>query len=256
MPLEALTPKNEPKSTHSFHLFSKRKSKRGFTLVELLVVVTIIIALMGIVVGIQSSVARKQNNSKAKAQVQAMATALEGFKAKYGDYPWIQFPINGEGSSENSNKEDSARLLYKALTGGAKIERSGGSVRTVELTGNSRGPVFLDPSKMSVTDGEFFTGEDGFDEGNAYFVDPWGNAYEYFYKRNNATPDPDDEFALWRSKTFVLLSLGADLMQDTGGAISQMYSQGSIMSDPAGYFEQGGDTEQLNSDNIIYNFEY
>jgi len=244
----------------------------GFTLIELLLVVSIIAAMAGLVIGIQTGIQHKQNVAKAKAEVQALALALEGFKAKYGDYPWIQFEPDGQGSAIVRAKQDTARLLYKALTGEAKLVpirgSTGGTVSAVHTYPLSRipagsgvseqpGPVLLDPNKMTVFDGQYFADEPNFNAEEAYFVDPWNNAYEYFYIQDGVRPNPNDEFAHWKSKTFVLLSLGKDGVHDVSStALVEMLTDGVVISNPADYFEAGSAAERKNADNIIHGMEY
>ncbi|MCC7519031.1 MAG: hypothetical protein IT578_07595 [Verrucomicrobiae bacterium] len=59
----------------------------GFTLIELLTTVAIIIILAGMVVGISSYANRNAVESRIRAEIKAMETALEAYKADYGAYP-------------------------------------------------------------------------------------------------------------------------------------------------------------------------
>ena len=65
----------------------KRSSISGFTLIELMTVMSIIIILAGLVVGISSYANRSAIESRTKAEIKAMETALESYKADYGAYP-------------------------------------------------------------------------------------------------------------------------------------------------------------------------
>lgn len=70
-----------------------RKRKPGFTLVELLVVMTIIGLLMGLVIGIAGAVNRGAAESQAKAQIADLMNEIEKFKSENGVYPddWNDF---------------------------------------------------------------------------------------------------------------------------------------------------------------------
>lgn len=66
---------------------SNRKSPRGFTLIELLVVMAIIAVLAGLVLQTAGFVQKKAATSRAEAEIAALSTALESYKADFGDYP-------------------------------------------------------------------------------------------------------------------------------------------------------------------------
>ena len=197
--------------------FYKKPRCRGLTLVELLVVVGIIGALMAMFLAFDSGIEARKRNTVARAELDIIAQALEQFKLKYGDYPWIQFGNTAQGNTP-------ARF-YEALTGEAQLVISATAVNVEAVTG-STGPSLIDTSKMSL------------DPTSPFLVDPWGNPYEYYYIPNGTAPVPNDEFALWKSKSFVLLSLGADGAQETSDAITDMYTEGKMMNAKA-YFESG-----------------
>jgi prepilin-type N-terminal cleavage/methylation domain-containing protein len=64
-----------------------RTNTRAFTLVELLIVISIIAILAGLVLSAAGSVQKKASRSRTEAEISALQTALEGFKADNGDYP-------------------------------------------------------------------------------------------------------------------------------------------------------------------------
>ena len=219
-----------------------RICRSGLTLIELLTVIAIMVALAAVVFSVGTSVQYRNEQAVAKAEIQAIAQALDQFKLKYGDYPWIRFELDAEGSSTTSTKLATAVDLYKYLAGeqGFEITKDGSDYEGASTT--VAGPSFIDPSKMTVA-------EDG--SGDPYFVDPWGNAYEYFYKE-----DPEDsEFANWKTKGFVLLSLGKDgkhQITGAGNVYRNYYAEGDIPS-PKSYFNISGEgQEQVNLDNIVY----
>jgi general secretion pathway protein G len=64
------------------------RSKGGFTLIEIMIVVSIIALLMGVLVGPQIFKARKQANvSAAKMQIPRFSLSLESYKEAHGNYP-------------------------------------------------------------------------------------------------------------------------------------------------------------------------
>jgi prepilin-type N-terminal cleavage/methylation domain-containing protein len=60
---------------------------RAFTLVELLVVISIIGIIAALTVGVIKGASRKRDESAAKAQLAKIETALEDYKKKFGTYP-------------------------------------------------------------------------------------------------------------------------------------------------------------------------
>lgn len=83
----------------------KSGGRRGFTLIELLVVIVIIGILASLVVGLSGTASRKMRESRTRAELTAIGTAIESYKAKFGHYP----PDNPKDPALNS--------LYYELTG-------------------------------------------------------------------------------------------------------------------------------------------
>src|SRR4051794_34561186 len=61
--------------------------KRGFTLVELLVVIIILAVLAALLLPAINSAMRTARGAAVQAEINQLATALESFKTQYGDYP-------------------------------------------------------------------------------------------------------------------------------------------------------------------------
>jgi type II secretion system protein G len=116
-------------------------ARAGFTLLELLSVITIIALLMGIGLGAARRAAEAGRVARAKAELAVLGAALENYKRTYGDYP---------------RTEDEAQLL-RALLG-----RRGPSADTV-----IHGRAFLETARFTIA-GEVL-------------VDPWGQPYVYAY---------------------------------------------------------------------------
>lgn len=67
----------------------KRKPSaiRGFTLIEILIVIAIIAILAGLLLRTAGYVQKKGAVSRAEAEMSALTVALENYKADHGDYP-------------------------------------------------------------------------------------------------------------------------------------------------------------------------
>ena len=66
--------------------------RRGFTMTELLVVIAIIVVLLGIVSPMVARAWKSGQRTRAAADLQAIAAALEAYKHDHGDYPQIGIP--------------------------------------------------------------------------------------------------------------------------------------------------------------------
>ena len=87
-----------------------RQWAAGFTIVELMVVITIIAVLAGLVLSTAGYVQKKGATSRASGEIAAMAAALENYKADNGDYPL------------NSNSDNNTALLNALMpANGGKV---------------------------------------------------------------------------------------------------------------------------------------
>lgn len=126
------------------------KTSNGFTLVEMLVVITIIVILAALSVGGFQYVLRKQDEEKTKIQIALLERGLEEYKLSTGSYP----PVT------TSNE------LYQKLYWEGASTSPPGEIFTPELA-----PA--DPNSDE-------TNKQGWIEGtgaSAEIVDPWGNEY-------------------------------------------------------------------------------
>ena len=143
---------------------------RGFTLMELLVVISIIVILAALTVGGFNYANQKQARSKAKLQIELLQNALEEYKMDTGGYP--VHPV--------SNGKNGTAKVYKALYPTSLSEK----VYLADLNPDSDKQGWL-------------AGQTGT---NLKLYDPWGT--EYFFRTNNpAQPDrsiaSNPDFDLW-----------------------------------------------------------
>jgi type II secretion system protein G len=118
-----------------------RRHPEGFTLLELMVVISVIAILAGLVLSAAGYVQKKGARSRAEAEVASVSAALENYKADNGDYP--------TNSSNNALSGNNTNLVASLMpTNGGKVY--------FEFRTNS-----LDP--------------------NNNFLDPFGTPYSYQY---------------------------------------------------------------------------
>jgi len=154
----------------------KRDSlKSGFTLVELLAVITIIGILMGIVIGVAGNVQKKAASGRAQAEISAIELALERYKIDNGDYP------NADGITIPANPGE----YYS----GAPVNYvTAGQDLFLELFGRALYSDEVEPGRtqyLEVKENQTFSSS-----GSSYLVDPFGNAYGYVYYATNLSPNP------------------------------------------------------------------
>jgi general secretion pathway protein G len=150
-------------------------SWRAFTLIELLTVITIIGILSGIVIGVGLHASESGKVARAKVELAAISSALEGYKRQYGDYPRTNI---------------SAELLQALV----------GKLGPTRITLNPQGRVLLDLALFN-TD----VAGDPLTNPALSLADPWGHAYSYAYKIPGST---------WTNSSFVLYSIGTDGQDD------------------------------------------
>lgn len=155
---------------------SSPRTSRGFTLIEMLVTITIIVILAGISVAGFKFVTSKQANEQAKIQVGLLSQALEEYKMDTGEYP-----LTGADPEGNTN------LLFNALYQNG-VQNPG--TEKIYLSD-------LDPeSRQGWIEGTGAT---------AKIVDPWGVEYNYRSAKSTGG-DPNQSF----NPDFDLWSKGQD----------------------------------------------
>ena len=154
----------------------------AFTLVELLVVISVIIILTGLVIGISSSVQYKAAKSQAQGQISAICAACEAYKADNGGYPRTETEtdlLDPRIEGVPSNYLQSCRVLYTALSGdlGRDSVPDKDAARYFEFR-----PEMLSASRVN---GRINVVA----ESVRYIQDPWGNCYGYSTARAREEED-------------------------------------------------------------------
>ncbi len=184
------------------------KGKMGFTLMELLVVITIIAILTGLLLPAVVRIKEKARITKAAATIEALKVALSMFHQDYGYYP-----PSYEGSQRNGNSFNPAfnTTLVEAL-----------------MSTDRNGPYY-----------EFKGSDIVYQSGTTdpVYLDPWGNAYIYVRRirtvsEGNTGPyhpydDSTAEDDLDRN-TYNIYSLGPDGVTNGGAALPSDWDDTSL----------------------------
>src|SRR5437764_15330401 len=90
----------------------------AFTLLELLIVISIIIVLAGLTIGTMGYVMDKGKRSRAEAEIAAISAALESYKADNGVYPQTTATntLNAQTAANPCTYQTASLDLYKQLT--------------------------------------------------------------------------------------------------------------------------------------------
>jgi len=178
---------------------SLKASKGGFTLVELLSVIAIIGLLVTITFSLLGGYQERSAVIQVKAELGVLATALEGYKLQYGDYPRTGGAASAPADIAGPVTTSFAQAkLFNALVGklGPKLDILKDRTGTQIL-----GKRFIQTEKFNLETEDFPTAGGG-EVANA-LVDPWGNRYLYFYLDDGAP-------GAWKLSSYLLYSAGPD----------------------------------------------
>jgi len=172
----------------------KKPVPAGFTIVELLITVTIMILLAGMIVGGFAFVRDRQARDTAKVQIALLSRGLDEYRLDMGVYPGASTELGEDafgGDATSANGENS-QVLYRALfyQGWDFVEQD----RPNGWPSHAATKIFL--SELDPNDGsqgwlDRITGSTPPD--NLRIIDPWGNPYRYRVGDHAMNPD----FDLW-----------------------------------------------------------
>jgi type II secretory pathway pseudopilin PulG len=169
----------------------------SFTIIELLTVMAIIAILLGILLAALSGVMRTASRDRARAEIQAMSSALESYKADNGTYPTptpagtLFFNSTNDYTADSPtgpSYQSSSALLYQQLTG---------------TTNYGDLPLTATGTKVYMTFKSSQVGNDTPGGVNLYVRDPFGNSYGY--NTGSSTAPPNNGYGF-----FDLWSTGGD----------------------------------------------
>jgi type II secretory pathway pseudopilin PulG len=70
-------------------MYNKTTKRRGFTLLEILAVISIVIVLLGLVIGLSSVVNEKSSEARARKDLVSIQQIVDDYKFEHGDFPVV-----------------------------------------------------------------------------------------------------------------------------------------------------------------------
>jgi len=141
----------------------------SFTLVELLAVIAIIAALAALTLAASQGAMAAAARNRARGEIQAMKTALEGYKTDNGAYPSAtnfastnSYALTDGSGSSSGPYQLSSKTLYQALSGQTNYYDT---------------PVAGQKAYMYFKTSQLIGYKTG--TGPTYIKDPWGFSYAY-----------------------------------------------------------------------------
>ena len=176
---------------------SVRRQNHGFTLVELLVVITIIMVLASAGFAAGNAAIQKARKATALAMATALETAVNNFYTEYGSMP-------EDGDQDTTVRTDDVTFLNVLLG------REGGGANAL----NTRGLKFLDVREGKAKRNGLIYSRDGNSVEGLY--DPWGGVFNvmldlnYDEKLENVKPKGQTESVTLNGRRVAVWSDGAD----------------------------------------------
>lgn len=179
---------------------SRSASVRGFTLLELLFVMVILIGLAALMAGAIGPAKKRIARSRTEGLIEMLKTGLEQYHATYGVYPL------------NPNYEEGGKILYRSLFGDYDddgkpdwLDNSKGDAGDLKTFVNQLQPPELDENGEAIGVNVFVAKVDD----SYQVVDAWGEPIYYVNYKPNTNADAPNGGGKHNPK-YDLWSLGND----------------------------------------------
>jgi type II secretory pathway pseudopilin PulG len=95
----------------------RRSRSAGFTLVELITVVSVIVLLFALVAGAYTYADKSAKRNRTEVSIRAIRSALENYREKFGAYPQPSNPTESVPIADKTYIAGGGACLYQALSG-------------------------------------------------------------------------------------------------------------------------------------------
>ncbi len=141
------------------HNPTHRAPRSGFTLLELLAVITIISILMSLILVAIGGAMRKARNAQVSAEITRLETSISNFKNEYGIEPWSEVVLTEDPSATGwrASSKTKLRRMFGSFTFSGQIDFNDDGV----FTGDTTGTAGLGTGEIQLTASEclvFFLG--------------------------------------------------------------------------------------------------
>lgn len=201
------------------HLRQPRRT--GFTVIELLVVITIIALLFALTIGGFTFAQRSAARSRTTVAMNAMKSALERYNSEFGEYPSPQNPGDTIAVGDKTYEVGAAAMLYQALSGDGYDNIQIAQAPQDAGEASSNGSLEEKESKnVMLTDmpKEIWANKDG----RYYMIDGFGKPFQY---TKAATASASDKTTV--NTTYDLWSYGED-EENTGARSIETLTAGPV----------------------------
>jgi prepilin-type N-terminal cleavage/methylation domain-containing protein len=140
--------------------FAEMTKSSAFTLIELLVVMAVIAVLAGLVLATSRYVQEKGRRARTEAEIAAISTALQNYKADYGIYPSDPAKTEMVDPGVFPPPAEASLYLYEKLAGDSNHDRIPDATSYFSFKASQLSPA---DQTQSVT----------------FIRDPFGNSYGY-----------------------------------------------------------------------------
>jgi len=177
---------------------SQRPQRRGgFTLMEMLMVVTIISILMGLVVVVVGAMREHAKKRQTRMVMDAVVMALRNYKKEFDEYP------PSPGTEPDNSPDDGTLWEYLGREGGPGLIRK-------SPTGNTAQDKYYEPWLPAG-----LPGIQKRDDGKTILMDGWGQPLRYFNCEVYLRTDSGDKTKCFNQRGYILYSLGSDRTDGT-----------------------------------------
>lgn len=194
---------------------SRQQASRGFTLVELLVVISIIIVLAAMAFGAANLAMNKAKKTQALNVETALQTAIDAY---YNDYS--KLPSVGANTDEIDTTSEAGKQLIVILLG--KENSSGSSMQ------NPKQIPYLSVQEGKAKKGGLIYSKNGTGASAIEGIyDPWGNPYKIVMDTDydDEIQDPIKPGQIIRNKHCIIYTLGPDKKPNTADDVKTWTTQ-------------------------------